>query len=307
MLLLSAKCSRLPGRWENSLCNTTQRTILKRRDSFSRQWLNITRFLHETSEGFTNLARKFCQEYSSDMRRREFGKEMFWSQTLRNWKTSTHRKSIPEVSMQRKYLRKKKGEKLKDANSADGTAKLSGRDHEFREPAQRREQPVGSKDLSRELQGEPEGPQPTESKNDAEARKDFWSIQGDFIYRHHIEPRGQLQVPKEETFPVPLKYIEVTRTTYTNLDVLQEERADDNWNVDVNRSLSDSWQGFTKFTLLKENSPKGYMWSGRRLTKKQATTRPKHVWPGVWTQIGKAAQQREKQEWAIEKPKLDNA
>ena len=30
-------------------------------------------------------------------------------------------------------------------------------------------------------------------------------------------------------------------------------------------------------------------------------------WPEVWTKIGKAAQNREKQEWAKEKPTLDNA
>ena len=93
-----------------------------------------------------------------------------------------------------------------------------------------------------------------ETNDDAEARKDFWSIQGDFIYRHHIEPRVQLFVPKE-TFPIPLKYIDVTRATHTNLDVLQEKRIDCFWNVDANRSLSDSWKGFTKFTLLKEEPP----------------------------------------------------
>ena len=64
---------------------------------------------------------------------------------------------------------------------------------------------------------------------------------------------------------------------------------------------------FTKFKLLKEKPPKGYMWSGRRLTKIQATTRPDHIWPEVWTNIGEAAQNREKQEWPREKPKLDNA
>ena len=31
------------------------------------------------------------------------------------------------------------------------------------------------------------------------------------------------------------------------------------------------------------------------------------MWADVWTKIGKAAQKREKQEWAIERPKLDNA
>ena len=53
-----------------------------------------------------------------------------------------------------------------------------------------------------------------------------------FIYRHHIEPRVPLYVPKEETFPIPPKYIDVTTATYTNLDVLQEKRIDDYWNVE---------------------------------------------------------------------------
>ena len=42
------------------------------------------------------------------------------------------------------------------------------------------------------------------------------------MYRHHVEPRGQLYVPKEESFPIPLKYIDVSRTTHTNLDVMQD-------------------------------------------------------------------------------------
>ena len=129
----------------------------------------------------------------------------------------------------------------------------------------------------------------TERTDDAEARRDFWSIQGDFIYRHHNEPRVQLCVLKEETFPIPLKYVDVTRSTHTNLDVMQEKRIDDYWNVDANRSLSDSWEGFTKFTLLKEKPPKGFLWSRRRLTKIQASTRPENVWLKVWTQFLRAA------------------
>ena len=46
------------------------------------------------------------------------------------------------------------------------------------------------------------------------------------------------------------------------------------------------------------------MWSAVRLTKFQSLARPDHVWPEVWTKIGKAAQNREKQEWAKEKPNL---
>ena len=31
-----------------------------------------------------------------------------------------------------------------------------------------------------------------------EGRNDFWFISGDFIYRHHVEPRVKLYVPREE-------------------------------------------------------------------------------------------------------------
>ena len=49
-------------------------------------------------------------------------------------------------------------------------------------------------------------------------------MSGSFIYRHHVEPRVKLYSPREESFPIPLKYIDVTRTTHTNLDVKQEKR-----------------------------------------------------------------------------------
>ena len=124
---------------------------------------------------------------------------------------------------------------------ADGTAKLFGRNYGVRESTLRREQLVGSEDLREDLQGYSEKSQPIdETKDDAEARNYFWLMEGDFNYRHHIEPRVQLDVPKEETFPTSLIYIDVTRTTHTNLDVLQESRVHDYWNVDVDRNFSDS-------------------------------------------------------------------
>ena len=38
---------------------------------------------------------------------------------------------------------------------------------------------------------------------------------------------------------------------HTNLDVIQESRIDDCWNIDGSRDLSGSWSGFTQFTLIK--------------------------------------------------------
>ena len=127
--------------------------------------------------------------------------------------------------------------------------------------------------------GESEGslPPPHDSSPDArEAINDFWSMSGNFIYRHHVEPRVKLYSPREESFPIPLKYIDVSRTTHTNLDVKQEKRIDDYWNIDGSRDLSDPWTGLTQYTLLEEKPPDGYMWSGGRLTRKLLTSRPDH-------------------------------
>ena len=87
------------------------------------------------------------------------------------------------------------------------------------------------------------------------------AMSGNFKNRHHVEPRVKLYSPREESFPIPLKYIDVSRTTHTNLDVKQEKRIDDYWNINGSKDLSDPWTGFTQFTLLEEKPPNGYMWS----------------------------------------------
>ena len=33
---------------------------------------------------------------------------------------------------------------------------------------------------------------------------DFWSVSGNFSFRHHVEPRVKLYSPREESFPIPL-------------------------------------------------------------------------------------------------------
>ena len=120
-------------------------------------------------------------------------------------------------------------------------------------------------------------------------KNNFLSITGDFIYRHHVEPRVKLHMPQEESFPIPMRYIDVTRTTDTSLDVLLEKNIDDYWNVDGERELPDSWTGFTRSILLNERPPDGFSWSGVRLTRKQTTSRPDDVWPVMWKRMSDAA------------------
>ena len=193
--------------------------------------------------------------------------------------------------------------------AADGRIKTLGRDQELRTSTLIRHRPIQG-ESRHDFLGEPEGslPPPQDSLPDAgEARNDFWSMPGNFIYRHHVEPRVKLYSPREESFPIPLKYVDVSRTTHTNLDVKQERRIDDYWNTDGSRDLSDPWTGFTQFTLLEEKPLDGYMWSRGRLTRKQLTSRPDHLWPELWEKMGQNAKQKEKQKWSNEKLHLENA
>ena len=74
----------------------------------------------------------------------------------------------------------------------------------------------------------------------------------------------------------------------------------------MDRTLSDSWTGFTKFTLLSDKPQPGYTWFGERPTKIQATARPGYLWPEISIGMSEAAKKKEKQGWTVEKPKLDN-
>ena len=44
-----------------------------------------------------------------------------------------------------------------------------------------------------------------------------------------------------------------------------------------------------------------------RLTRKQLTSRPDHLWPELWIKLGRNAKLKEKHRRSHEKPKLDNA
>ena len=192
---------------------------------------------------------------------------------------------------------------------ADGKSqKISGEDQVLRTSTLIRDRPERGEEQNN-LRGESDGSSATlrqdSSWYDGEAKSDFWSISGDFIYRHHVEPRVKLYVPTEESFPVPLKYNVVTRTTDTTLDVMSEKHIDDYWNVHGNRELSDAWTGSTRFIVLNEKPPGGFSWSGERQTRKQTTARLDSQICGSICLMHRNA--KKSKNWATEKPKLDNA
>ena len=124
------------------------------------------------------------------------------------------------------------------------------------------------------------------------------------VRKLHIPPSRWAQsqtllAEREESFPIPLKYIDVSRTTHTNLDVMQERRIDDYWNIDGSRDLSHSWTVLTQFILLDEKPPDGYMWSWERLTRKQLTSRPDDIYgQEIWDKMGKNAKLKERLKWS---------
>ena len=225
---------------------------------------------------------------------------------LRSWRRWTHRKSARKDSMQMRWYFPTKKENLFFQSQMDELnllEEIKTWDH----PPLVRHRPVRW-ESHLDFLGESEGslPQPHDSLPDAgEAINDFWSMSGNFIYRHHVEPRVKLYSPREEPFTIPLMFIDVSRTTLSNLDVKQEKRIDDDWIIDVSRDLSDPWTGFTQFTLLDEKAPDGYTWSGVRLTRKQLTSRPDHLWPELWKTMGKNAKLKDKKKWSNEKLHLE--
>ena len=52
---------------------------------------------------------------------------------------------------------------------------------------------------------------------------------GNYIHRHHVEQRVKLYVPREGSFPISQRYIDVTRAARTILDVMLERPMEDYW------------------------------------------------------------------------------
>jgi len=137
--------------------------------------------------------------------------------------------------------------------------------------------------------------------------EDFWTTNGTVVVRHHHVPRTNLLTPSDPECPLPTKYIDVTRKTYTSIETEAEKCVDDFWNVDGNKALSEEWTGKTIFEILHFPPKKNHYWVAGRETKIQETTRPGNLWPEVWDAMGDKKKKKAISDWNILKPKLDDA
>ena len=192
---------------------------------------------------------------------------------------------------------------------ADGTAKLSGRDNGVRESTLRRDQTVRSEDLkkrpSRNL-----GKVSTNRRNKRWRRSQQWPLvngRGLHLSSSHWTSSSSSMCRKKKhslfhwntlTWPEPL----IQSWTCCKDNVLTIIGVS-MW-IEVCQILGKVSQ--SSF-YLKEKPPKGCLWSQGGLQKFKPTTRPDYMWPETWSSMSKAAQKKEKQQWAIKKPKLENA
>ena len=98
-----------------------------------------------------------------------------------------------------------------------------------------------------------EGTTESDARGDSQQAKDFWTMNPDVLVRHHVEPRTKLLSPLDPAVkpPIPLKFIDVTRVTHTDLLEKAEAEIQDVWwseeQSDEAKCLSDPWIGKTTF------------------------------------------------------------
>ena len=140
--------------------------------------------------------------------------------------------------------------------AADGSPKISGRNYKFQEPTLRRESIVRRENISGESQGDREEFQPEESKRWRRNQQGFFgsrrSSERISLIVIILNREVQLHVPRKEHILFDWIFVDITRSTFADLEVAQEKRIYDCWDVDENRNLSTLWTNFTRFTSLSE-------------------------------------------------------
>ena len=58
-------------------------------------------------------------------------------------------------------------------------------------------------------------------------QQDYWKLTRDLLIRYHVTPRTSLYVPTDEDCPLPVKYLDVMRTTVTDMENQEEAHIED--------------------------------------------------------------------------------
>ena len=199
-------------------------------------WLSITQELRRTSQESINLERKSYLDCSSDTHctRVEFGNDVFWLQTLRSWEIRRVRNPCSKRLKRMKISYSQSQMEQQNCLEEIMSPRIHSKKTESTWNEWRR--------ISRKL---------GDVSSDRNKRW-CWSQKRLLFNGFHFSSSRWFSGSSARA---ALKYSDVTWTTHTSLDVLQEKRFNDYHDVDVDRILSEWWTGFTKFTSLIEKLP----------------------------------------------------
>ena len=175
------------------------------------------------------------------------------------------------------------------------------------QPLLRVQQDCRSDDTYAQASGRPRRSSPNQKKQQEEEEGQQSSIEKSIVLLEPLwEPRVKLYMPKEDLSPIPLNYIDVTRTTYTSQDVLFKKQIDDYWNLDGERE---------NYQMHGQASQDLFYWMKGHLTDKHGPvrdlrgnkqpSRPDNVWRQLCVEahVWCAAKSEAKKKRAIEKSK----
>ena len=193
-------------------------------------------------------------------RGREFGKETFWLLILKNRKSWMHQKHIPEDWMQKKSWYPRKTENLQFLWQM--VQQITRKRLRF---------PRNHSETWTYRKGE------GISVENLNAIGKSFNLKKQKMTKKHKRIFGLFKVTSSVVIILNREFNNTCREKNRSLfhwftlissgqlipiwTKRKKKRIDDCWNVDGNRNLSDFWTGFTRFALLNETPPKGFLWS----------------------------------------------
>ena len=247
MLLSSAKCPRPPGRRENSVWKAIWRTIQRTSTSFwSIVWSSCdfnAWFIKTFSIWQETLSRFLSLLWA--LSGGEFGNEiLWWLQMWKIWKSWTHQKFISSENHRERGIDNTNRRWIHVPRSRGYENPHKGANNPWGAKIPVENFKVNWENLNQQNWQMTLKPVPTFGGS---------KVTSSVVITMNLEFSSMCRRKKHSLFN---KCIDGTRLlvfiwTFCNRNVSMNT-----WNFDSNRSLSDSWKGFTRFILLKENLSK---------------------------------------------------
>ena len=269
-----AQRARHDGPWQAGIGEENMARKLTDCQFLLEHWLSISQLPRKTSQEYISLERQRWRESSWAVFhvREEVGQETWWRQTV-------------QICM---------NQKPQEFTCANGTLSFPKRPRPSL-PAEGNLEPEDDVEIE-------------EGDNKGSTTEDSWSMSGEFIHRHHEELRLKFYDPDNETFPIPLKNVNVMRQTQTKKKNVSEHTINDTCFEAKGVTLAEEWTATARFQILRTRLLEGYRCVNGRPTKIQKTTRPDSIWPEAWTPLFKEQKKtNELAEWAQDSAKLQAA